>query len=98
MLEQIADGRTDLVFEYVSGGHSSTSKTKDGTSLIQLCAYYRDVSAIRFLLANGESLRSLGEGIGLNAAAFDGHCRVCELPIAKEAEAKARLPETPATP
>jgi len=55
MLEQIADGRTDLVFEYVSGEHPSTSKTKDGTSLMQLCAYYGDVSAIRFLLANGES-------------------------------------------
>jgi hypothetical protein len=25
MRERIADGRTDLVFEYVSGGHPSTS-------------------------------------------------------------------------
>jgi hypothetical protein len=29
MLDRIADGRTDLVFEYVSGGHLSTSKMKE---------------------------------------------------------------------
>ena len=61
MLERIADGRTDLVFEYVTAGNSATSKTVDGTSLIQWCAYYGDVSAIRFLLQNGESLDSQGK-------------------------------------
>ena len=98
MLERIADGRTDLVFEYVSGGHPSSSKTKDGTSLIQLCAYYGDVSAIRFLLANGESLRSLGEDTGLNAAAFHGHWRLCQFLIEKGADANSCLPDTAETP
>ena len=60
MLERIPDGRTDLVFEYVSEGHPSTSRTKDDTSLIQLCAYYGDVSAICFLrlLSNLTGARS----------------------------------------
>jgi len=98
MLERIADGRTDLVFEYVSGGHPSSSKTKDGTSLIQLCAYYGDVSAIRFLLANGESLRSLGDDMGLNAAAFHGHWRLCQFLIENGADANSRLPDTAETP
>src|ERR1700726_5163435 len=98
MLEQIADGRSDLVFEYVSGEHPSTSKTKHGTSLIQLCAYYGDVSAIRFLLANGESLRCLGEDIGLNAAAFHGHWRLCQFLIEKGADATSCLLDTAETP
>jgi len=94
MLDRIADGRTDLVFEYVSGGHPSTSKTKDGTSLIQLCAYYGDASAIRFLLANGESLRSLGEDVGLKAAAFHGHCQLCQFLTEKDADVNSYLPDT----
>src|ERR1700692_972327 len=98
MLEQIADGRTDLVFEYVSGEHPSTSKTKHGTSLIQLCAYYGDVSAIRFLLENGESLRSLGEDIGLNAAAFHGHWRLCQFLIENGADVNSDSDRTGETP
>lgn len=53
MLEEIANGRTDLVFEYLAEGHAVTSADEDGVSLIQWCAYYGDVSAIKFLLANG---------------------------------------------
>jgi ankyrin repeat protein len=87
MLERIADGRTDLVFEYVAQGHTATSKTIDGTSLIRWCAYYGDVSAIRFLLANGETLRSLGEDFGLSAAAFHGHWRLCQFLIENGANA-----------
>lgn len=78
MLERIADGRTDLVFEYVAEGNPATSRTADGTSLLRWCAYYGDVSAIRFLLANGENLKSLEDDLGLNAAAFHGHWRLCE--------------------
>src|SRR5260370_17747672 len=98
MLERIAEGRTDLVFEYVSGGLPSSSKTKDGTSLIQLCVYYGDVSAIRFLLANGESLRSIGDDTGLNAAAFHGHWRLCQFLIEKGADVNSCLPNTAETP
>jgi hypothetical protein len=74
MLKRIAEGRTDLVFEYVAAGHPATSRADNGASLIQWCAYYGDVSAICFLLANGESLQSLGDDLGLNAAAFHGIC------------------------
>jgi ankyrin repeat protein len=76
VLDQIVDGRTDLVFDYLAHGHAATATDKDGVSLIKCCAYYGDVSAIRFLLANGESVASLvGE---LNAAAFHGHWRLCQ--------------------
>ena len=78
MLERIADGRTGLVFDYVAEGHPATSRTADGTPLIQWCAYYGDVSAIKFLLAKGETLQSLGDNLGLTAAAFHGHWRLCQ--------------------
>ena len=75
ILERIADGRTDLVFDYLSAGHAASSTDSHGVSLIQWCAYYGDVSAIRFLLSNGESLGSLGDNLDLNGAAFHGHWR-----------------------
>jgi DNA-directed RNA polymerase subunit N (RpoN/RPB10) len=68
MIDRIADGRTDLVFDYLGEGHLATSKDSNGTSLIEWCAYYGDVSAIKFLLANGESLQPLRDNLGLNAA------------------------------
>jgi ankyrin repeat protein len=81
MLDRIADGRTDLVFDYVTAGNPATSKDGDGTSLINWCAYYGDVSAIKFLLTQGESLPSLGSNLGLDSAAFHGHWRLCQFLI-----------------
>ena len=48
MIDRIADGRTDLVFDYIGEGNSAKSKDSHGTSLIDWCAYYGDVSAIKF--------------------------------------------------
>ncbi len=53
LLHRIADGRTDLVFDYLATGNAATSVDGSGTSLIRWCAYYGDVSAMRFLIANG---------------------------------------------
>jgi uncharacterized protein len=98
MLEQIAEGRTDLVFDYLTTGHSPTSKTPDGRSLIQWCAYYGDVSAIKFLLEKGDRLQSLGEEMGLNAAAFHGHWRLCQFLIESGANVNSREADTGETP
>ena len=49
MLERIADGRTDLVFDYLAQGHAADAVDGGGVSLIKWCAYYGDVSAIHFL-------------------------------------------------
>jgi ankyrin repeat protein len=98
MLERIAEGRTDLVFEFVAQGNPASAKCSDGASLIQWCAYYGDVSAIRFLLAQGESLRSLGDDLGLNGAAFHGHWRLCQFLLENGADANVREAETGETP
>jgi ankyrin repeat protein len=98
LLGKIAAGRTDLVFDYVAKGHAATSADESGVSLIKRCAYYGDVSAIRFLLANGESLQSLGDNLDLNGAAFHGHWRVCQFLIEQGADVNKPLPETGETP
>jgi uncharacterized protein len=94
IFEQIADGRTDLVFDYVAAGHAAMSADQDGISLLQWCSYYGDVSAIKFLLAQGESLQSLGELYGLNTAAFHGHSRLCQFLIEQGADVNKPQPDT----
>ena len=81
IIQRIADGRTDLVFDYMSDCHPANSTDRDGVALIKWCAYYGDVSAIRFLVGKGESLESLGENLGLNEAVFHGHWQLCQFLI-----------------
>jgi len=98
MLERIADGRTDLVFEYLAAGHAAASKDSGGVSLLQWCAYYGDVSAMRYLLMQGESIASLGENFGLSGAAFHGHWRLCQFLIEQGADANHPAPDNGETP
>ena len=98
ILDQIADGRTDLVFDYLSAGHSANSTDGNRLPLIKWCAYYGDVSAIRFLLAHGELLNSLGENLDLNGAAFHGHWQLCQFLIENGADVNHPLLETGETP
>lgn len=98
MLERIAEGRTDLVLDYLGDGHPPSSKTSDGNSLIQWCAYYGDVCALKLLLSKGETLQSLGEDMGLNAAAFHSHWRLCQFLVESGANVNSREKETDETP
>jgi len=56
MLERIADGRRDLVSDYLSAGYPADSTDAHGVPVIKWCRYYGDVSAVRHLLAAGETL------------------------------------------
>jgi len=98
MIERIADGRTDLILDYLAQGHPANSKSADGTSLLQWCAYYGDVTAIRVLLARGESLNSLGGDLGLNGAAFHGHWRLCQFLLENGADANSIESDSGETP
>lgn len=77
-LRRIVAGRTDLVHELIASGTSAAATDDRGTSLLQWCAYYGDVSAMRLLLSHGETLDRLGADLGLNAAAFHGHWQLCQ--------------------
>ena len=97
MLDRIADGRTDLVFDFVADGNPATA-TVNRVSLIRHCAYYGDVSAIKFLIANGESLATLGENFDLNGACYHGHWRLCQFLIENGADVNHALADTGETP
>lgn len=98
MLDRISDGRTDLVFDYLAEGHDAKSTDREGVSLIRWCAYYGDVSAVRFLVAHGESLDSLGDNFDLNGAAFHGHWQLCQFLIENGADVNHPQEDTGETP
>lgn len=98
MISEVARGRTDLVIPWISGGGEAMATDEHGTSLIKWCAYYGDVSAIRFLLEHGEDLASLGSNFDLNGAAFHGHWRLCEFLLEQGADPNVPLAETGETP
>jgi ankyrin repeat protein len=97
-LVQLTEGRTELVFDLLAAGLAAVFRDAHGVSLIQHCAYYGDVSAIRFLLANGEHIESLGPNLDLGTAAFHGHWRLCLFLLEHGADAKLADPETGETP
>lgn len=98
LLDRIANGRTDLVFDFLAEGNLATFADRDGVSLVQWCAYYGDVSAIKHLLASGAVLDSLGEDLGLNAASFHGHWGLCQFLLERGATANFADAETGETP
>lgn len=86
LIDRVADGRTDLVFDIVAQGQAATTADSQGTSLLQWCAYYGDVSAIKFLLNQGAVIGTLGDNLGLSGAAFHGHWRLCQYLIEQGAD------------
>jgi ankyrin repeat protein len=93
LLRELADGRTDRVFELIDSGCSPETKDEHGVSLLQQCAYYGDVSAIKFLLSRGAALSSLGRNFDLNGACFHGHWRLCRFLIEQGADVNDADPE-----
>jgi ankyrin repeat protein len=98
MLERIADGRTDLVFDFLAQGNAAHSVDGRGVSVMQWCAYHGDVSAIRYLVSRGASLEALGANLDLNGASFHGHWQLCEFLIEHGADVNHPLPDTGETP
>ena len=96
--EELRDGRTDLVFEQLANGHSANSTDDGGVSLLQWCAYYGDVSAMKFLLSQGAALESLGENLDLSGAAFHGHWRLCQFLLERGADVNRPAEDTGETP
>ncbi|HJZ91616.1 MAG TPA: ankyrin repeat domain-containing protein [Gemmataceae bacterium] len=65
---------------------------------MQWCAYYGDVSAIRYLVSRGALLEALGVNLDLNGAAFHGHWQLCQFLIEHGADVNHPLPATGETP
>ena len=76
----------------------NSSADESGVSLLQWCSYHGDVSAIKFLVAQGQSLESLGNYYGLSTAAFHGHSRLCQYLIEQGADVNKSRPDTGESP
>lgn len=96
--DKIMAGRTDFVFDYLLEGFPAHASDSSGVLLIQWCAYYGDVSAIKLLIDKGESLQSLGENLDLNGASFHGYWKLCQYLIEQGANVNHPLPDTGETP
>jgi uncharacterized protein len=98
LLREFADGRTDLAFALIEAGVAPDWHDQGGVSLLRWCAYYGDVSAIRFLLSRGAALASLGPNLDLNGACFHGHWRLCRFLIEQGADVSCADDQTGETP
>jgi ankyrin repeat protein len=94
LLARIAAGRTDLTIDLLDETEQPLLLVVDGGSLLQWCAYYGDVTAVRTLLGHGASLEDLGPDKGLNAAAFHGHWQLCQFLLESGASATRVDPGT----
>jgi ankyrin repeat protein len=97
-LLELAEGRTELVFDLLAAGVSADFKDQHGVSLMAHCAYYGDVSAIRYLLDRGEKLVSLGQDLGIGGASYHGHWRLCQFLLERGADANHADADTGETP
>jgi ankyrin repeat protein len=98
MIERIADGRTDLVLDFVAQGNAANSTDANGVSLMRWCAYYGDVTAVKFLSSHGVGFDTLGENLDLNGAAVHGHWQLCQYLIEKGGDLNHPLPDTQERP
>jgi len=97
LIERIADGRTDLVWE-LPAHDLAAAADRNGTGVLAWCVYYGDVAAIRFLLDRGAPSGPLDTSATLAGAAFHGHWRLCEFLLERGADANAADPDTAETP
>jgi ankyrin repeat protein len=95
---ELAEGRTELVFDLLASGVPADFKDQHEVSLMAHCAYYGDVSAIRYLLDHGETLASLGEDLGIGGASYHGHWRLCQFLLERGADANYADADTGETP
>ncbi len=98
LMAEFEDGRTDLLGPLLEAGLPANFQNPHGVSLMQTCAYYGDVSAVHTLLARGASLQALGPNLGLSAACFHGHWRLCLLLLEHGANVNDQSEETKETP
>ena len=95
---RIANGRCDLVFDWIAAGAAPDARDAHGVSLLRHCAYYGDTSAIKYLCAQGASLDELGDNLDLNGAVFHGHWRLCEYLLEQGADPNHPLADTEERP
>ena len=97
-IREVTDGRTDRVFELLAAGCRPDATDSQGVSILRHCAYYGDVSALKYLIAHGAALAALGDNLGLEAAVFHGHWQLCMFLLENGADVNRASKETGETP
>ena len=87
-----------MVMQFVERGNSPLATDPNGVSILQWCAYYGDVNAIKYLISKGASLNVLGKNYDLNGAAFHGMFHLWEYLLQQGADASYPDAETGETP
>jgi len=98
LLERIASGRTDLVFELLDLPDWRRKLATGGVATARWFVYYNDVTALKAILRAGGSLDVLDLDGELRAAAFFGHWKMCDFLLMQGASATTVDAETAETP
>lgn len=98
LLDYLARGRTDLIFEFIKVPHWKELLTKGEVKPLQWLIYYNDTTAIKAVLNAGGELTSINLDVELGNAAFFGHWKVCDFLIRHGANVNTHVKETHETP
>lgn len=98
LLDRIARGRTDLVFDLLRLPDWRTILHDGPVRLLQWFVYYNDLTALKAVLEAGGDLSSLDLDEELGNASFFGHWKVCDFLIEHGANVNALVGETGETP
>lgn len=94
ILDRIARGRTDLVFDLLATPGWNESLHSAEVSPLQWFVYYNDVTALKAVMNAGGDLSGIDLGRELGNAAFFGHWKVADFLIANGADVNWSEPET----
>jgi len=98
ILDRIARGRTDMVFELLRLPEWRAALNERDVKPLQWFVYYNDVTALRAVLNAGGDLSSIDLDRELGHASFFGHWKVADFLISQGANVNWSEPETGETP
>jgi ankyrin repeat protein len=98
ILDRIARGRTDLVFDLLRLPDWRDALRSGEVKPLQWFVYYNDVTAMKAVLEAGGDLGSLDLDAELGHASFFGHWKVCDFLIKQGADVNAKAKDTGETP
>ena len=98
ILDRIARGRTDMVFELLRQPEWRAALNEGDVKPLQWFVYYNDVTALRAVMDAGGDLSSIDLDRELGHASFFGHWKVADFLISQGANVNWSEPETGETP
>jgi len=98
ILDRIARGRTDLVFELLKLERWKDALHDGSVKPLQWFVYYNDTTALKAVLNSGGDLSSINLNDELGNASFFGHWKVVDFLISQGADVNTTIAATGETP